>query len=755
MAKRNRLIAAVMVFMLSVISAAALFPGTAKAAAPGMTICAIDLGAGNSGEATMIVPASGNSLLIDTGENTTNNLLKWLEDNGYKKGSSKKFDLLISHWHPDHMGYAKELINGYNVEKIYIPPEDKNNANYYNNTINAAGKKKKTTENEWVVEMYDGMKINVGTSITGKVLVVNKNPKLTEKGAAKNAKGNRENNMSAVIRFEGGGSSFLTCGDIRCETEEELLKGTYGVKKSELKADIFKMSHHGYFESNSTPFLKVVNPSYAWFTTHDATEKEFVPESVTEPVRVTSSMANVFSTRYNGTIYITSSGGKISVSADRNVSTLYVLKHNRKTNHEGVDEFTINKGCVPRISDKMIDSSLYQYWQVSGTDKSIFKAVKVETHTNPKTKEEYKMMRDKTGVYAAGTLAVKDGKYYLFGENGRTLKGLQDVDYLFDKNGKRFPGRKPVYKKTYFFNESSGERVEGFAKSKKNGKTFTYYLMNSKCPDFEESERGVMTTGFRTINGNKYYLTDEKLSDYTKAKLGRRVENAIVKIKDEKTNKFYKYCFNENGVMQTGFTKFKENWYYYSPDNGRMLYGKQKADGKYRFFDKSTGMMYVNKTVTIDGKTYMCDKDGVMRLQTGTNASNSVSKDSKGGIIEAQPDESTQNAPENGNIQDIPENGNTETGQTGEPVQEEPGTKEEDVQEQPAPEEVKEDAEAENADTEEIKEEQKEETDTAAAEEENAGAAEQTETQETAEQQDTPAGQEIPDAEMEIIEPAA
>ena len=81
--------------------------------------------------------------------------------------------------------------------------------------------------------------------------------------------------------------------------------------------------------------------------------------------------------------------------------------------------------------------------------------------------------------------------------------------------------------------------------------------------------------------------------------------------------------------------------------------------------------------------------------------------------------------------------------------------KEEDVQEQPAPEEVKEDAEAENADTEEIKEEQKEETDTAAAEEENAGAAEQTETQETAEQQDTPAGQEIPDAEMEIIEPAA
>ena len=83
-----------------------------------MKIAAIDLGAENTGEATMISDGSGKSLLVDSGDNKNDSIFEWLDANGYKK---KKFDILVTHWHDDHAGNTAEIIRRYKIGTLYLP----------------------------------------------------------------------------------------------------------------------------------------------------------------------------------------------------------------------------------------------------------------------------------------------------------------------------------------------------------------------------------------------------------------------------------------------------------------------------------------------------------------------------------------------------------------------------------------------------------------------------------------------------------
>ena len=67
---------------------------TADAGSSKMIITAIDLGAKNTGDATMITDQNGKALLVDSGDNHNRSIFSWLDRNGYKK---KKFDTLVTH----------------------------------------------------------------------------------------------------------------------------------------------------------------------------------------------------------------------------------------------------------------------------------------------------------------------------------------------------------------------------------------------------------------------------------------------------------------------------------------------------------------------------------------------------------------------------------------------------------------------------------------------------------------------------------
>ena len=70
--------------------------------------------------------------------------------------------------------------------------------------------------------------------------------------------GDNANNYSVGIRLTYGDTSFLLAGDAEEEAEEDMLDSG-----QELKADVFKASHHGSRTSNTEEFLEAVNPKYA------------------------------------------------------------------------------------------------------------------------------------------------------------------------------------------------------------------------------------------------------------------------------------------------------------------------------------------------------------------------------------------------------------------------------------------------------------------------------------------------------------
>lgn len=512
---------------------AGMKPMKAKAASDSMTIYAIDLGAANSGEATMVADGSGGSLLIDTGESNSKSLLNWLNDNGYK---NKKFDLLITHWHIDHVGYAEKLMNEYSVGTVYLPDSSRltqqSDINLFNRIRNAANKSGTS-----IVYLKKGMTIRVGKNVSGEVLYVNGSP------ASENEDVDRMiNNESAVVLFKGGGSSFLAAGDLMREGEQRLLSSG-----ADIRADIYKLSHHGYPESNIREFVKTVDPCYAWFTTNDAGPSYFAPPSVSDAVRRMSSTCNMFSTRYNGTIRFACSGGKITVKADRNVNMMYRKLRDLKTGSETRGKFIFNNKGVPRLRAKILDAATYDSTQIQSNGKLFAGSWKKENG--------HWRLVDEKGMYAVDTTAKCNGKYVLIDENGTR----------YDKGWKTLDG-----KRRYF----DPYMATGFKRI--NGRT--YYFIDRNYNKYTVDDEGKMFTGFVTIKGRRYYLIDKKCKTYKDYLRG-------VMATGWNTIDGRKFYMSERGVIRKGFQEIGGETYYFS-NYGIMVTGKQTIGGREYSFDE-------------------------------------------------------------------------------------------------------------------------------------------------------------------------
>lgn len=241
------------------------------AASDKMTITAIDLLGANTGEATMITAGDGGALLVDSGDKHNDSIFQWLDKNGYK---NKKFNTLVTHWHDDHAGNTAQIIREYKVDTVFLPypsyldVDDKKNENYYKYEKSYVTDVKKACHEKGtkIVYLKKDQTIKVGSGVSGKVLYVNGSPYSESWYPIQYI-----NNQSCAIMFTGGGVRFLTAGDLQEQGEKRLLKS--GVN---LKADIFKLDHHGYDLSNKQFLLDAVNPSYAYFTSNKVTPRSFL-----------------------------------------------------------------------------------------------------------------------------------------------------------------------------------------------------------------------------------------------------------------------------------------------------------------------------------------------------------------------------------------------------------------------------------------------------------------------------------------------
>ena len=458
----KRITAAIMVCLLTCMTSKT----DVSAATDKMKIVSIDLGQENTGEATMISDGKGKSLLLDSGDNHNDSVFKWLNKNGYRR---KKFDTLVTHWHDDHAGNTAKIIERYNVGTVYLPSTSyvyKENSDYYRyergyaTRILAAAKKHGTK----VVYLKKGKTIKVG-SVKGKVLSVNALPK------KQRDQGNVHyfNNQSAVIMFSGGGTKFLAAGDSQKELEEKLVKSG-----TSLKADIYKLSHHGYDGSNNKMFVDAIRPALAYFSNYLSTPSKYTRDDIRGSVNRVEKTANVMSARYNGTITYICQGGNIRVKAGRNVKKMYQRVINKKTNKAQNITIAFNKASKIHSISSILNTKEYYNRQLNA---------KGSMFTGKWVKKNNKYMLRSNGIFAYNTFAkAKSGVYWFNSKGYRSGKGFISA-----------------YGRKYYM---MPKRATGF----KTIKGKSYYFMDKSYAKYKSYLEGMMMTGWQTINGKRYYL---------------------------------------------------------------------------------------------------------------------------------------------------------------------------------------------------------------------------------------------------------
>ena len=211
----------------------------------------VDVG---QGDASVIIFPNGQTMIIDAGPKTSQNLLiEYIRDNVKHISNNVIIDyLILTHPDTDHSGGMCAIFEQFDVKHFYRP--------------NIASKSEDT--NQFVagsgINEYDEV-INVSQDEDGlQTYIINQNYNFDIGDVKVEIFSplrvySTSNSMSPVVKISYLGKSFLFAGDIQMDAESDMLV-TYSTK---LNADVLKVSHHGSDTSNSEQFIAQVSPEYA------------------------------------------------------------------------------------------------------------------------------------------------------------------------------------------------------------------------------------------------------------------------------------------------------------------------------------------------------------------------------------------------------------------------------------------------------------------------------------------------------------
>jgi beta-lactamase superfamily II metal-dependent hydrolase len=202
---------------------------------------------GKSGDCMLFVFPDGQTMMIDTGAP---------DSECHVMNFIKKTDIVhlnhfvLSHPHSDHIG------NSLKVAKYLYETANGSIGEYYYSGFEYKADEKKLTAylSEHGSRMHRNMRAGDILKI-GSVSIEFFNP-FEEDMHPENLGDGPVNNVSLVMKFTYGKSTFLAGGDIYAD-RENMLAAKYG---SRLKADVAKTNHHGCFTSNTDIWYDAVNP---------------------------------------------------------------------------------------------------------------------------------------------------------------------------------------------------------------------------------------------------------------------------------------------------------------------------------------------------------------------------------------------------------------------------------------------------------------------------------------------------------------
>lgn len=243
----------------------------------------LDVGQGDS---IFVELPNNETMLIDAAESyQSENIINYLKNLNYQK-----IDYVIgTHPHTDHIGGLKDIINTFEIGKIYMPK-----------VVSTT----KTYESLLMAIKDKNLKINTakaGTSIidtdTLKIKIL----------APNNSIYTELNNYSVVTKITYGTTKFLFMGDAEKLSENEI--------KENVTADVIKIGHHGSNTSSSIDFIKKVNAKYGIISV-GLNNKYNLPKEETI-TNWENSGTKIYLTSTNGTIRASSDGTNIKIESEK------------------------------------------------------------------------------------------------------------------------------------------------------------------------------------------------------------------------------------------------------------------------------------------------------------------------------------------------------------------------------------------------------------------------------------------------------
>lgn len=228
-----------------------LYKADIKVSANDLVVHFINVG---QGDAIALRFPNEEVMLIDAGPKPSqNDLVEYIQNSVISSNNYLNIDyLILTHPDTDHSGGMSAIFDEFEIDNFYRPniatlSEDKNNyamqfeATEYDETIKRSQIEKGLT----TVVVSEKLEFKVG-----EVEVVIFAPLKIY---------STTNSMSLVVKVSYLSKSFLFCGDIQNEAEQDLVL-KYG---EQLDCDVLKVAHHGSSSSTSQEFVNVVTPEYA------------------------------------------------------------------------------------------------------------------------------------------------------------------------------------------------------------------------------------------------------------------------------------------------------------------------------------------------------------------------------------------------------------------------------------------------------------------------------------------------------------
>ena len=312
-----------------------------------MKITVIDYGntngsyGSNYGDPTLL-ESDGHYLLIDTAlPPGGKKVIAKLKDMGVRR-----LTIYISHYHNDHLGAVPAILKDsyFTVDRIYLEDysylygEGKDTYHFTKNTVTLE-ETIRTAEKKGVpiTILNTGDTFECGLVKAEVLYRIDTNTPFTGNNKTNEEVSPYINNMSLCTRFTCGNVRFLHCGDIEKAAEKEILS-----KEIDLKADIFKLSHHGGNSSNTNAFLNEVKPAFAYYCNPgDVTRLCQDGWSAGIVQNAQSKGANVFHPLVNGHTTFSVTGGSIFVKTVRRSRTVDVKVINKITGKQETIKVTV------------------------------------------------------------------------------------------------------------------------------------------------------------------------------------------------------------------------------------------------------------------------------------------------------------------------------------------------------------------------------------------------------------------------------